>query len=95
MKDKSLLELKKTTQFRKDLKRVVKRRLNVDLLDEIIQTLRERKPLDPKHHDHALTGDFTGFRECHIQPDWLLIYMVDGKNLILTASRTGTHSDLF
>ncbi|MCL2204521.1 MAG: type II toxin-antitoxin system YafQ family toxin [Defluviitaleaceae bacterium] len=93
--DKNLLELKKTTQFRKDLKRVVKRRLNVDLLDEIIQTLRERKPLDPKHSDHALTGEYAGFRECHIQPDWLLIYMVDGKNLILTASRTGTHSDLF
>ncbi|MCL2377576.1 MAG: type II toxin-antitoxin system YafQ family toxin [Defluviitaleaceae bacterium] len=95
MPDKDLLELKKTAQFRKDLKRVLKRRLNVDFLDEIIQTLRERKPLEPKHHDHALTGDYTGFRECHIQPDWLLIYMVDGKNLILTDSRTGTHSDLF
>jgi len=95
MPDKDLLELKKTSQFRKDLKRVVKRRLNTDLLDEIIQTLRERKPLDPKYRDHALTGDYAGFRECHIQPDWLLIYMVDGKNLILTASRTGTHSDLF
>jgi len=95
MPDKNLLELKKTTQFRKDLKRVVKRRLNVDLLDEIILTLRERKSLDPKYRDHALTGDFAGFRECHIQPDWLLIYMVDDKKLILTASRTGTHSDLF
>jgi len=90
-----LLQLKKTSQFCKDLKRVVKRRLNVDLLDEIIQTLRKRKPLDPKHKDHALTGHYVGFRECHIQPDWLLIYMIDGKNLILTASRTGTHSDLF
>jgi len=95
MPDKDLLELKKTSQFRKDLKRVVKRRLNIDLLDEIIQTLRERKPLDTKYRDHALTGDYAGFRECHVQPDWLLIYMVDGKNLILTASRTGTHSDLF
>jgi len=95
MKTDDLLELKKTTQFRKDLKRVIKRMLNVDLLDEIIQTLRERKPLDPKFRDHALTGNYAGFKECHIQPDWLLIYMVDGKNLILTASRTGTHSDLF
>ena len=95
MPDKDLLELKKTSQFRKDLKRVVKRRLDIDLMDEIIQTLRERKPLDPKYRDHALTGDHAGFRECHVQPDWLLIYMVDGKNLILTASRTGTHSDLF
>jgi len=95
MPDKDLLELKKTSQFRKDLKRVVKRRLNIDLLDEIIQTLRERKPLDPKYRDHALTGEYAEFRECHVQPDWLLTYMVDGKNLILTASRTGTHSDLF
>ena len=95
MPGKDLLELKKTSQFRKDLKRVVKRRLDIDLMDEIIQTLRERKPLNPKYRDHALTGDYAGFRECHIQPDWLLIYMVDGKNLILTASRTGTHSDLF
>jgi mRNA interferase YafQ len=91
----NLLELKKTAQFRKDLKRIVKRKLNIDLLDEVIQMLREQKSLEPKHCDHALTGDYTGFRECHIQPDWLLIYLIDGKNLILTASRTGTHSDLF
>ena len=90
-----LLELKKTTQFRKDLKRAVKRNLDIDLLDEIIQALRERKPLDPKHRDHALTGDCAGFRECHIQSDWLLIYMIDGENIILTASRTGAHSGLF
>ena len=94
MVDTVLLELKKTSQFQKDLKRMVKRRLNIDLLDEIIQTLRERKPLDPKHRDHTLTGDYAGFRECHIQPDWLLIYFIDGDKLILTASRTGTHSDL-
>jgi len=93
--DTDLLELKKTTQFRKDLKRMVKRRLDIDLLDELIQTLRERKPLDPKHRDHALTVDYAGFRECHIQSDWLLIYLIDGDNLVLTASRTGTHSDLF
>ena len=90
-----LLELKMTAQFRKDLKHMVKRKLDIDLLDVIIQTLRERKPLDPKHRDHALIGDYAGFRECHIQPDWLLIYLIDGENLILTASRTGTHSDLF
>lgn len=95
MAEKDLLELKKTAQFRKDLKRVVKRNLDVDLLDEVILTLRKREPLDPKHRDHALTGNYTGFRECHIQPDWLLIYFVDGKNIVLTASRTGTHSDLF
>jgi mRNA interferase YafQ len=69
--------------------------MNIDLLDEIILTLRKRKALDPKHRDHELTGDYSGFRECHIQPDWLLIYLIDGENLVLTASRTGTHSDLF
>ena len=95
MPETDLLELKKTTQFRKDLKRAVKRNLDIDLLDEIIQILRERKPLDPKHRDHALSGDYAGFRECHIQSDWLLIYMIDNENIILTASRTGTHSDLF
>ena len=61
MPDKDLLELKKTTQFRKDIKRMVKRNLNIDLLDEIIQTLREQKPLDPKHRDHKLAGNFAGF----------------------------------
>ena len=95
MSDKELLELKKTTQFRKDLKRMIKRRVDMDLLDDIIQTLREQKPLDPKHRDHELTGDFAGFRECHILSDWLLIYLIDGENLILTAARTGSHSDLF
>ena len=95
MPEIDLLELKKTTQFRKDLKRMVKRGVSIDLLDEIIQTLREQKPLDPKHRDHELTGNFVGFRECHIQPDWLLIYLIDGENLILTAARTGSHSDLF
>ena len=92
---KFMLELKKTTQFRKDLKRMVKRNANIALLDEIVQTLREQKPLAQKHRDHELTGNSAGFRECHIQPDWLLIYLIDGENLILTAVRTGSHADLF
>ncbi|MCL1893390.1 MAG: type II toxin-antitoxin system YafQ family toxin [Holophagaceae bacterium] len=90
-----MLELKKTTQFRKDLKRIIKRKMNLDLLEEVVQTLRERKFLDAKYCDHGLIGEYVGFRECHIQPDWLLIYLVDGDNLVLTVSRTGTHSDLF
>jgi mRNA interferase YafQ len=64
-------------------------------LNNIINTLLEEKPLDPKYRDHPLTGDYAGFRECHVQPDWLLIYTVDKGQLVLTASRTGTHSDLF
>ena len=89
-----MLELKKTGQFKKDLKLAIKRRLPINLLDEIIQILREQKPLPAKNFDHKLSGNYAGFRECHIQPDWLLIYSIDGEKLILTASRTGTHSDL-
>jgi mRNA interferase YafQ len=90
-----MLNLQPTAQYRKDKKRMVKRRLPMNLLDEVLQTLVEEKPLDPRHNDHALTGGYAGFRECHIQPDWLLIYAVDKGNLILVASRTGSHSDLF
>ena len=88
------LELKKTGKFKKDLKLAIKRGLPINLLDEVIQTLREQKPLPQKNFDHKLTGNYAGFRECHVQPDWLLIYAIDGGKLILTASRTGTHSDL-
>ena len=90
-----LLELNKTTQFKKDLKRAIKRGLPIHLLDAVILLLREQKPLDPQYRDHDLIGDYKGFRECHIQSDWLLIYRVDNENLILVATRTGTHSDLF
>ena len=66
----------------------------MSLLDDVILILLERKPLAKKHRDHALIGNFAGFRECHILPDWLLIYKIDKGLLILTASRTGTHADL-
>ena len=72
-----------------------KRGYNLDLLDQVLNLLLNEEPLETKHHDHALTGSYTGFRECHMQPDWLLIYMVNDTELILTAARTGTHSDLF
>ena len=90
-----LLELKQTTQFKKDLKRIKKRGLPISEIDAVIQSLRKREPLAPKYRDHELIGNYAGFRECHIQPDWLLIYAINGDNLILTASRTGSHSDLF
>ena len=64
------------------------------LLETVVDTLLAEKPLDAKHRDHALTGNYDGFRECHIQPDWLLIYRADRDALILTATRTGTHSEL-
>jgi mRNA interferase YafQ len=72
-----------------------KRGLDLSLLNAVVQTLLEEKPLAPKYNDHSLTGNYEGFRECHISPNWLLIYAVDKDSLILTASRTGSHSDLF
>jgi mRNA interferase YafQ len=90
-----MLTLKTTSRFRKDYKLAQKRGLDLSLLGTVIDTLLAEKPLDPKYKDHSLTGDYSGFRECHILPDWLLIYSIHQELLILTASRTGTHSDLF
>ena len=90
-----MLTLKTTSRFRKDYKLAKKRGLDLSLLEAVIDVLLAEKPLDPKHKDHALTGDYAGFRECHILPDWLLIYSVRRETLILVAARTGTHADLF
>ncbi|MBQ4381606.1 MAG: type II toxin-antitoxin system YafQ family toxin [Oscillospiraceae bacterium] len=90
-----MLELKVTSQFKKDYKRMKKQGRDVSLLKKVIDDLLAGKDLEERHRDHALTGNYTGFRECHVQPDWLLIYAVSEKELVLTASRTGTHSDLF
>ncbi|HCW55197.1 MAG TPA: type II toxin-antitoxin system mRNA interferase toxin, RelE/StbE family [Erysipelotrichaceae bacterium] len=77
------------------MKRIRKQGKDLSILQNILQMLVEEKDLDAKYCDHALTGNYIGFRECHIQPDWLLIYMINHQELILTASRTGSHSDLF
>ena len=90
-----MLELAVTNQFKKDLKRIRKQGKDLNLLENVLQLLLEEQVLDIKYRDHALTGNYIGFRECHIQPDWLLVYMINHEKLILTASRTGTHSDLF
>lgn len=84
-----------TNQFKKDYKLALKRHLDVDLLDNIIRTLSRGEPLPEKNRDHALTGDWSGHRECHIQPDWLLIYRIEDNVLVLTLARTDSHSDLF
>ena len=85
-----------STQFRKDLKLARKRNLPEEKLNEIVFMLANDIELPTNNHDHALTGNKTGFRECHIQPDWLLIYnKVDGEVQILNLYRTGSHSDLF
>lgn len=89
------LTLKTTAKFKKDYKRMKKQGKDMSLLQSIIDRLLDEQLLEEKYHDHALVGNYLGFRECHIMPDWLLIYAVDHDKLILTASRTGTHSDLF
>ena len=89
-----MLKPRYTTQFKKDYKVVVKCGYKTALLEDVIRLLCEEQPLPEKNRDHALTGSFVGFRECHIQPDWLLIYKVEQEILTLTLTRTGTHSDL-
>jgi len=84
-----------TARFRKDVKTAAKRGLPLCRLEEIIDQLASGTPLPERNHDHALTGTFTGYRECHILPDWLLIYRMDNEILTLLLHRTGTHSDLF
>ena len=84
-----------SNQFKKDLKLTKKRGLNLELLSSVVNTLAEGKHLDEKYRDHSLPGEYQGFRECHIEPDWLLVYRIDGKELELFLFRTGTHSDLF
>lgn len=90
-----MLKLVTTGTFRKDYKRIKKRGYDISLLETVLEQLLSEKKLEEKYHDHALVGNYAGFRECHILPDWLLIYAINNSELILTASRTGTHSYLF
>ena len=84
-----------TTRFKKDYKLAMKRHLDIELLDDIIRALSRGETLPEKNKDHELSGDWAGHRECHIQPDWLLVYRIEDDVLVLTLARTGTHSDLF
>ena len=89
---KTKLTVKPTTAFKKDYKLAIKRGLQIELLETVIETLAMGNTLPPGNRDHDLTGNWRGHRECHIQPDWLLIYRIEGDVLVLTLSRTGTHS---
>ena len=84
-----------TTKFQRDLKRVQRRGYDISLLTAVIKKLAGGEPLPEKYKDHSLSGDYSGCRECHITPDWLLIYEFSDSALILYLTRTGTHSDLF
>ena len=92
---KTKYTVKFTTQFRKDYKLAIKRGLKIELLEEVVALLATGTPLPEKNKDHALSGDWVGHRDCHILPDWLLIYRLENDVLVLTLARTGTHSDLF
>lgn len=87
--------VKSTSQFKKDYKLAMKRGLDISLLEDIIAKLALGESLPEKNRDHALSRNWNGYRECHILPDWLLIYKLEDNILILTLARTGTHSNLF
>ncbi len=88
-------EIVPSNQFRKDLKLAAKRGYDMNKIKNVIEKLANGEILEAKYRDHLLTGDYGGFRECHIQPNWLLVYQIDNGQLVLFLARTGTHSDLF
>lgn len=87
--------VKFTSKFKKDYKLAMRRNQNINLLDDVITVLANGGELDAKYHDHSLKGNWQGHRDCHILPDWLLIYYYDNDVLVLTLSRLGSHSELF
>ena len=89
-----MYKVKPTTKFQQDLKRAERRGYDIGLLTEVIGKLAAGETLDAKYNDHALRGKYKGCRECHITPDWLLIYEIVKETLFLYLTRTGTHADL-
>lgn len=90
-----MLTIKYQTAFKRDYKRIKKRGYDTRILEKAIELLAEGNGLPAEYHDHALLGDYTGCRECHLAPDWLLVYEIIESELLLYLTRTGTHSDLF
>lgn len=82
-----------TSQFKKDFKRIKKRSKDLSRLKQVVIAIAQSEVLEERHRDHALSGNWSGSRDCHIEPDWILIYRVEGESLFL--ERTGSHSDLF
>lgn len=89
-----MYDISYTTSFNRDLKKVKKRGYDLKLMSVVVRKLQLGESLEPKYKNHNLTGNWKGYRECHILPDWLLVYKVDDDRLVLVLSRTGTHSDL-
>lgn len=90
-----MLDIVPSNRFKRDLKIAIKRGYQISLLEDVVNKLAMQEPLGERYRDHFLTGDYGGFRECHITPDWLLVYQIRENELVLFLSRTGTHSDLF
>ncbi len=90
-----MYKIKFTSSYKKSYKLIQRRGLDIKLLDNVIDLLREGKKLPAKYKDYSLNGKFKNFRECHIQADWLLIYLIEEDIITLTLVDTGTHSDLF
>ena len=88
-----MLDIRYSSKFKRDFKTCSKRQYKMELLQQVVDILRIPDTLPLKNSDHNLSGNYTGYRECHITPDWLLIYRQDGNELLLY--RTGTHADLF
>ena len=88
-------EVAKLRQFRKSLKKMLRRGKDIEKLDKVVSMLARGETLPPKYRDHALSGDLAGLRDCHIENDWLLLYYIEHNVLVLTLSDTGTHADLF
>lgn len=90
-----MLDIYHQRQFKKDYTKAIKRGCIPKLFQQVLEFLVRQQPLPAKHRDHALSGNYRGYRKCHIQPDWLLIYKIEPQKLLLTLIRTGSHSDLF
>lgn len=90
-----MYKIRPSAKFQKDLRRIQKRGYDISLLTNVLKILADGKPLPDKYRDHNLTGNYKDCRECHITPDWLLIYEISENDLILYLTRTGSHSDLF
>lgn len=88
-------QIEMSSKFKKDYKTIAKRGYDLNLLRDVVTILSNGEQLPEKYSDHTLKGDYAGYRECHVTPDWLLIYRIEKDILILALTRTGTHSDLF
>ena len=90
-----MLKIILSNQFKKDLRLAAKRGYKLELLEKVVDKIANNIKLENKYKDHSLSGQYVGFKECHILPDWLLVYRIENDNLILFLSRTGSYSDLF